>query len=64
MKDKSTKAKYQQERKSILPDEYEKPAIQSQELLAFAASCNGTTAGKRKASIGDPNFCRSNRLNS
>jgi len=50
--------------KSKLPKEYCSPKIESQDLLAFAASCNGSTAGKRKASVGAPNFCRSSRLNS
>ena len=50
--------------KAKLPKEYTPPKLETQDLLAFAASCNGTTAGQRKASVGAPNFCRSNRLNS
>tara|TARA_Y100000768_G_scaffold388937_1_gene388954 strand:+ start:12493 stop:12774 length:282 start_codon:yes stop_codon:yes gene_type:complete len=53
-----------QDDKAKLPATYHAPKIESQDLLAFAASCNGSTAGKRKASVGAPNFCRSNRLNS
>lgn len=54
------------ERKSspVLPEKYQKPLIESEDLLAFAASCNGTSNGGRKANVGAPNFCRSNRLNS
>lgn len=51
--------------KDTLPKKYEKPQISSEKLLAFAASCNGTTKGGRKATVAGPvNFCRSNRLNS
>ena len=51
--------------KTKLPDSYQRPTIKSEKLLAFAASCNGTTKGGRKATVSGPvNFCRSNRLNS
>lgn len=51
--------------KKALPKKYEKPEIASEKLLAFAASCNGTAKGGRKATVSGPvNFCRSNRLNS
>ena len=43
---------------------YIKPTLKSEDLMAFAASCNGSTKGGRKASVGPPSFCRSNRLNS
>lgn len=47
------------------PPQYQKPLIKSEKLLAFAASCNGTTNGGRKSSTNGPvNFCRANRLNS
>lgn len=46
----------------ILPEKYQSPEIESEDLLAFAASCNGTTAGQRKAST--VNGCKANRLNS
>jgi len=49
---------------TVLPKQYQKPSIESEDLLAFAASCNGTANGSRKANVGAPNFCRSNRLNS
>lgn len=57
-KDKKEKAKPE------LPKTYEKPKISSEDLMAFAASCNGTTNGGRKSSVGGPNFCNSRRLNS
>tara|TARA_R110000868_G_scaffold132380_2_gene343134 strand:+ start:68317 stop:68481 length:165 start_codon:yes stop_codon:yes gene_type:complete len=44
--------------------EYVKPEIESEELMAFAAVCNGNPVGGRKASVADPDNCRSNRLNS
>lgn len=48
-----------------LPKEYQKPQVKSEKLLAFAASCNGSASGGRKATVAGPvNFCRSNRLNS
>lgn len=47
------------------PKSYHKPEIFSEKLLAFAASCNGTDNGGRKATVAGPvNFCRANRLNS
>jgi len=51
-------------KKLPLPERYEKPTLSSEDLMAFAASCNGTTNGGRKASVGGPNFCNSRRLNS
>lgn len=50
--------------KAKLPKKYVSPKLESQDLLAFAASCNGSTAGRRKASVGSPDFCKSDRLNS
>lgn len=44
--------------------EYIKPATQSEELMAFAAVCNGAVTGGRKASVDTPDFCRADRLNS
>ncbi len=62
-KDKNNKKS--DEIKESLPKKYEKPEISSEKLLAFAASCNGTDKGGRKATVAGPvNFCRSNRLNS
>ena len=57
--------KPQEKNKELLPKEYQKPTVKSEKLLAFAASCNGTAKGGRKATVSGPvNFCRSNRLNS
>lgn len=44
--------------------EYIKPLTQSEELMAFAAICNGVVTGGRKASVDTPDFCRADRLNS
>lgn len=44
--------------------QYIKPSIVSEDLMAFAASCNGSVSGGRKATTGAPNFCKSSRLNS
>jgi hypothetical protein len=47
------------------PKTYQKPEVFSEKLLAFAASCNGSTNGGRKSTVSGPvHFCRSNRLNS
>lgn len=47
------------------PKEYHKPELFSEKLLAFAASCNGSPGGGRKATVAGPvNFCQANRLNS
>jgi hypothetical protein len=63
--DKSNKQSGTEKQKApLLPEKYQKPLIESEDLLAFAASCNGTSNGGRKANVGAPNFCRSNRLNS
>lgn len=43
---------------------YEKPEIESEELLTFGALCNGATSGGRKASTGGPNFCNAKKLTS
>ena len=43
---------------------YIKPKIESEDLMAFAATCNGTTAGGRKASALPPANCRADRLSS
>lgn len=43
---------------------YEKPEVESEDLLTFGALCNGTAAGGRKASTGAPNFCNSKKLTS
>ena len=58
------KEKTTEEKIPTLPEKYEAPKVESEDLLAFAASCNGTSNGGRKANVGAPNFCRSNRLNS
>lgn len=44
--------------------EYVTPETQSEELMAFAAVCNGAATGGRKASTDTPDFCRADRLNS
>lgn len=65
--DEDTKAKesLKETKKGILPKEYSKPEVQSENLMAFAASCNGTTTGGRKASVGAPApFCNARKLNS
>lgn len=51
-------------KKEKLPKKYEKPTVSSEDLMAFAAACNGTNNGGRKSSIGDPHFCNSRKLNS
>jgi len=52
-------------KKVILPKEYIKPKIISEDLMAFAASCNGTSNGGRKSSVGaPPPFCNARKLNS
>lgn len=56
--------KEKKKEKEILPKKYEKPAISSEDLMAFAAACNGTNSGGRKSSIGSPDFCNSRKLNS
>ncbi|MBK25440.1 MAG: hypothetical protein CME70_15705 [Halobacteriovorax sp.] len=43
---------------------YEKPEVESEELLTFGALCNGSASGGRKASTGGPNFCNSKKLTS
>ena len=45
-----------------LPQEYEKPEIHSEDLMAFAATCNGTTTASRKSNTADG--CKADRLNS
>jgi hypothetical protein len=45
-------------------EKYQSPEIESEDLMAFAAVCNGAKKGGRKATAGAPDFCRSNRLNS
>ena len=61
---KNEEDKNQKDKVPTLPKEYSAPKVESESLLAFAASCNGSTNGGRKANVGGPNFCRSNRLNS
>jgi len=46
----------------IIKVPYETPDFDSEELVAFGAACNGSTAGSRKESTGAPNFCLANRL--
>ncbi|MCB0413269.1 MAG: hypothetical protein KDD50_02985 [Bdellovibrionales bacterium] len=41
---------------------YKKPTLKSESLMAFGASCNGTTNGSRKATAGAPDFCDSRKL--
>lgn len=43
---------------------YVKPTIESEDLMAFGAVCNGTMKGGRKAAVGAPSFCNANKLNS
>ena len=43
---------------------YEKPMIESEELLTFGALCNGAAGGGRKASTGGPSFCNAKKLTS
>lgn len=43
---------------------YEKPEIESEDLLTFGALCNGVASGGRKASTGAPNFCNAKKLTS
>lgn len=43
---------------------YEKPEIETEDLLTFGALCNGAATGGRKASTGAPNFCNSKKLTS
>ncbi len=43
---------------------YVKPKVESEELMAFAATCNGSSNGGRKASALPPAECRANRLSS
>lgn len=43
---------------------YIKPKIESEDLMAFAATCNGTSVGGRKASAVPPANCRADRLSS
>ncbi len=64
MKNEVKKKKNQDKNSTALPEKYEAPVIESEDLLAFAATCNGTTNGSRKANVGGPNFCLANRLNS
>jgi hypothetical protein len=41
---------------------YIKPVINTEELIGFGASCNGSVGGGRKATTGVPNFCKAGRL--
>ena len=43
---------------------YEKPEIESEDLLTFGALCNGSASGGRKASTGGPDFCNAKKLTS
>lgn len=56
---KDSKKQQQKEKKP-----YIKPKIDSEDLMAFAATCNGTSVGGRKASALPPANCRANRLSS
>ena len=56
---KDSKKQQQKEKKP-----YIKPKIESEDLMAFAATCNGSTLGGRKASALPPANCRADRLSS
>ncbi len=56
---KDSKKQQQKEKKP-----YIKPKIESEDLMAFAAVCNGNTTGGRKASALPPANCRADRLSS
>lgn len=43
---------------------YIKPEVISEEIMAYGAVCNGQSRGGRKASVGAPDFCNTNRLQS
>lgn len=49
---------------SVKKKPYEKPEIESEELLTFGALCNGAAGGGRKASTGGPSFCNAKKLTS
>jgi hypothetical protein len=60
-----SKEKKQDKKKTIpLPPTYEEPKISSEDLMAFAAACNGTSSGGRKATAGGPTPCNARKLNS
>ncbi len=60
----STKDEKNKEDILIKKKAYEKPEIESEELLTFGALCNGAASGGRKASTGGPNFCNAKKLTS
>ena len=49
---------------SIKKRPYERPEIETEELLTFGALCNGTASGGRKAATGAPTFCNAKKLTS
>lgn len=49
---------------TIEKKEYTSPQIESEDLNAYGASCNGSSTGGRKSSVSAPDFCNSRKLNS